>query len=229
MSTYVEVFLIGLFGSMHCIGMCGGFVAMYSLKKPAAQPSLPYHAFYNLGRITTYSLLGGIMGFLGSTVAYIGRLKGIPGATLLIAGAVMVLMGLNIAGVLGRGGAFESAEITSRPFFRRAFHRVLAREGVCGTFLLGLLLGFLPCGLLYPIFMNAAASGSFITGMLTMAVFGLGTAPVMLSFGFLVTRIRPRLKLALYRISAVLILLLGFQAFLRGMAFNGWIAPGRFW
>jgi hypothetical protein len=51
----------------------------------------------------------------------------------------------------------------------------------------------------------------------------------MLSFGFLVTRIRPRLKLALYRISAVLIILLGFQAFFRGMAFNGWIAPGRFW
>jgi sulfite exporter TauE/SafE len=77
--------------------------------------------------------------------------------------------------------------------------------------------------------MNAAASGSFITGMLTTAVFGLGTAPAMLSFGFLVTRIRPRLKLALYRISAVLIILLGFQAFFRGMAFNGWIAPGRFW
>lgn len=229
MQTYLEIFLIGLLGSMHCIGMCGGFVAMYSLKKPAAQPSLPYHALYNLGRITIYSLLGGIMGLLGSTVAYIGGLKGIPGATLLIAGAVMVLMGLNIAGVLGRGGAFESAEITSRSFFRKAFHRILARESVWGTFLLGLLLGFLPCGLLYPIFMNAAASGGFLSGMLTTALFGLGTVPALMSFGYLVTKIRPRLKLLLYRVAAVLIVLLGIQSFLRGMAFNGWIPMGKFW
>ncbi|MEK6698641.1 MAG: sulfite exporter TauE/SafE family protein [Nitrospirota bacterium] len=229
MSTYVEVFLIGFLGSMHCIGMCGGFVAMYSLKKPAVRPSLPYHLLYNLGRIATYSLLGGIMGLLGSTVAYIGELRGIPGATLLIAGAVMVLMGLNIAGILGRGGAFENAEIASRPFFRKALHRILAMESIWGTFLLGFLLGFLPCGLLYPLFINAAAAGSFSSGMFMMAVFGLGTVPALMSFGFLVTKIRPHVKLLLYRVAAILIVLLGIQAFLRGMAFNGWIAPGRFW
>jgi hypothetical protein len=91
------------------------------------------------------------------------------------------------------------------------------------------LLGFLPCGLLYPIFMNAAASGGFLPGMLTMAAFGLGTAPAMLSFGFLVTRLQPHFKLFLYRIAAVLIILLGARALLRGMAFNGWIAHNRFW
>ncbi len=229
LTAYSEVFLIGLFGSMHCIGMCSGFVAMYSLKKPASQPSLPYHLLYNLGRIMTYSILGGVVGYIGSFFSYIGKLRGVPGAVLLIAGTIMVLMGMNIAGVLGKRGLFESAEVTSSGIFRKALHRTLALETVWSTFLLGLLLGLLPCGLLYPIFMTAAASGGFMTGMLTMVVFGLGTVPAMLSFGFFVTRLRPHVRLAFYRVAAVLIILLGAQTLLRGMAFNGWISPGRFW
>ncbi len=229
MQTYIEIFLIGLLGSMHCIGMCGGFVAMYSLKKPAAQPALPYHVLYNLGRVTTYSLLGGVMGLIGSFGAYIGKLRGIPGAVLLIAGVVMILMGMNIAGILGRRGVFENADIASRSFFRKALNRILAMQSVGGTFLLGLLLGFLPCGLLYPLFIQAAASGSFFSGFLIMALFGLGTMPAMMSFGFLVTRIRPKLRLALYRISAVLIVLLGIRTLLRGLSFNGCIPMGKFW
>jgi len=226
---YLEIFFIGLLGSMHCIGMCGGFVAMYSLKKPTTQPTLSYHVLYNLGRITTYSLLGGIIGSIGSFVAYVGEHRGIPGAVLLIAGLFMVLMGLNIAGVLGKRGLFEETGITMTSAFRQTLHRILALESLWGTFLLGLLLGFLPCGLLYPIFMNAAASGGFISGMLIMAIFGLSTVPAMMSFGLLMTHLRPHIKYALYRAAAVLIVLLGMRTILRGMAFNGWIPMGRFW
>ncbi|MGE5173576.1 MAG: sulfite exporter TauE/SafE family protein [Betaproteobacteria bacterium] len=229
MQTYVEIFLIGLLGSMHCIGMCGGFVAMYSFKKPAAQPSLPYHLLYNLGRVTTYSILGGIVGYIGSFAASIGEQRGIPGAVLLLAGALMIIMGLNMAGVLGRRGFFEDTGIAESSFFRRAFHRVLALVSVWGTFFLGLLLGFLPCGFLYPIFMNAAASGGFFSGMSMLAVFGLSTVPALLSLGSLITRIKPHRKVLMYRIAAALIILLGLRTVLRGMSFNGWILPGRFW
>lgn len=229
MSNFIEIFLIGLLGSMHCVGMCGGFVAMYSLKKPTTQPPLLYHILYNLGRITTYSVLGGILGYIGSFVAYAGEHRGIPGAALLIAGSFMVLMGLSIAEVLGKRGLFEDAGITMTSAFRNTLHRILALESVWGIFLLGLLLGFLPCGLLYPIFMNAAASGGFISGMLIMAIFGFSTVPAMMSFGLLMTRLKPHMKRALYRIAAVLIVLLGLRTFLRGMAFNGWIPMGRFW
>ncbi len=226
---YFEIFLIGLFGSMHCIGMCGGFVAMYALKKPAAEPSLPYRLLYNIGRITTYSIIGGTLGYIGSFAASLGKHRGIPGAVLLFSGVVMVLMGLNIAGILGKRGFFEDTGITERTFFRNSLHRILALESVWGALLLGLLLGFLPCGLLYPLFMNAAASGGFINGMLTMLVFGLGTVPAMLSFGYLVSRIQPHMKITLYRIAAVLIVLLGVRSLLRGMAFNGWIPFGKYW
>jgi uncharacterized protein len=228
-SIYIEIFLIGFFGSMHCIGMCGGFVAMYSLKRPSSQPSLPYHLLYNLGRITTYSILGGILGYIGSFAAYTGEHRGVPGAVLLVAGVLMILMGLNIAGMLGRRGLFDDTGITERTFFRKALRNILALESVWGTLLLGLLLGLLPCGLLYPVLMHAATSGGFISGMVIMLVFGLGTVPAMFSFGILVSRIQPHRKLFLYRIAAVLIIILGLQSLLRGMAFNGWIAHGKYW
>ena len=226
MSNYLEIFLIGLLGSMHCIGMCGGFVAMYSLKKPQTQPSLPYHVLYNIGRITTYSLLGGVLGYLGSFAAYVGAHRGIPGVVLLIAGIFMVVMGLNIAGVLGKKGLFEETGITRTAVFRHTLHRILALDSVWGNFLLGLLLGFLPCGLLYPIFMHAAASGAFSSGMIIMAVFGLSTLPALMGFGFLVTRVQPHIKQTLYRVAAVFIVLLGLRTFLRGLSFNGWIPLG---
>ncbi len=229
MHAYLEIFLIGLLGSAHCIGMCGGFVAMYSLKKPVARPSLAYHLLYNLGRITTYTLIGGVLGSIGSFIAYVGQHKGIPGVVLLIAGALMIIMGLNIAGVLGKRGLFEEAGITESSFFRKTLHRILDLDSPWATFLLGLLLGFLPCGLLYPIFINAAASGNFFSGAMTMAVFGLGTAPALIFFGFLVTKLQPKMKLALYRLAVVLIILLGLKTLLRGLAFNGWISHNRFW
>lgn len=229
MQNYIEIFLIGLFGSMHCIGMCGGFVGMYSLRRPADATAVHSHLLYNLGRITTYSLLGGILGRIGSFAAYAVHQQGIPGMVLMLAGLLMVVMGLNIAGITGKTGFLEDGGITETSFFRKALHQVLSLRTSWGTFVLGLLLGLLPCGLLYPVLVHAASSGGFLPGALTMAVFGLGTMPAMLSFGHLVSRIGPGRRRSLYRIAAVLIILLGLQSLLRGMAFNGWISHGRFW
>jgi len=227
--TYLQIFLIGLLGGMHCIGMCGGFVAMYSLKKPEERASFPYHALYNAGRITTYSLLGGAVGVLGSFLDQAAQLRGIQSSVLLFAGIVMVLMGLNIAGLFGRGVLIDQSDITKSSVFRSALRTVINMNSVWALFLLGLLLGLLPCGLLYPVLIMAGASGGFLPGVLTMVVFGIGTVPVMMGFGFLVTRIRPHFRRSIYRVAALLIIILGFQSLLRGMALNGWIAPGRFW
>jgi hypothetical protein len=227
--TYLSVFLIGLLGGMHCIGMCGGFVAMYSLRKPAPRPSLPYHLLYNLGRLTTYALLGGVMGLAGSFFSCLGAARGIPGGVLLAAGVAMVLMGLNSAGILGRGELIDGAAVTERGIFRHVLRRILALESHWGVYLFGLVLGLLPCGLLYPVFFSAAASGGMLSGALTMLAFGLGTVPAMLSLGMFVTGLRPHFRRTLYRLAALLIVLLGIQTVLRGMAFNGWIPPGPLW
>lgn len=227
--TAPPLFLIGLLGGMHCVGMCGGFVAMYSLRKPLTTPSLPYHLLYHLGRLTTYALLGGLMGLAGSFFSWFAAARGVPGAVLLVAGFVMVLMGLKSAGLLGRGELTDGTGITEQGVFRRALRRTLAVESPWGVYLFGLVLGVLPCGLLYSVLLSAAASGGMLPGMALMLVFGLGTVPALLSLGVIVTGIRPHLRWALYRTAAILITLLGIQTLLRGLAFNGWIPPGPLW
>jgi len=229
MTTYLEIMLIGLLGSMHCIGMCGGFVAMYSLKKTDPRMSLVNHVLYNLGRITTYALLGGLLGSLGSFAAYAGELRGIPGAVLLIAGMLMVLMGLNLSGILGKGGLFELDDAAGSNLFRAVFRNIVALDSAWGIFLLGLLLGFLPCGLLYPVLMIAASGNDPVSGMLLMIVFGLSTVPALLSFGVLMTHVSSRVRNILFRSAGVIVVLIGIRTVLRGMAFNGWISHARFW
>ncbi len=214
---------------MHCIGMCGGFVAMYSLRRQERTLSVSLHALYNLGRITTYALIGGLLGTAGSFSTYMANYRTIPGAVLLMAGTVMVLMGLNMTGVLGKRELFETDAISDMPIFRRSLHAALAIESEWGMYLFGVLLGFLPCGLLYPIFIQAAVSGGFSSGFATMIAFGFGTLPAMMAFGWAVARFNPYLRLLLYRIAAGFIILLGFRAVLRGMSFLGWIPAGRFW
>ncbi len=228
MTDYLEFFIIGLLGSGHCIGMCGGFVAMYSLRRPGGLPSVLPHALYNAGRIVTYSLLGGLFGLAGRFVETFGRVRGIHGAALLTAGVLMIFMGLNMAGVFSRE-LWTDIKITSSPLFRRTLHRILSMESVRATFLLGLLLGLIPCTLVYSMELNAAVSGGPISGMLAMLAFGLGTAPALAGFGFIVTKLRPKFRLILYRTAAVLIILNGLQTFMMGLSFNGWIAPSRFW
>lgn len=227
-TDYLEFFIIGLLGSGHCIGMCGGFVAMYSLRRPAGLPAILPHALYNSGRIATYVLLGGVFGLAGGFVETFGRVRGLHGAALLIAGVLMIFMGLNMSGVLGRE-AGVNFELTSAPLFRRALRRILSVESVWAVFLLGLLLGLVPCTLVYSMELNAAVSGGPASGMLAMLAFGLGTAPALAGFGFTVTKLRPGFRLMLYRAAAILILLNGLQTFMMGLSFSGWIPPGRFW
>ncbi len=226
---YLEIFLIGLFGSMHCIGMCGGFVAMYSMKTKAGKPSPHHHILYNIGRTTTYSLLGGTIGFAGSFTAYLATYRAIPGAALLAAGAFMIIMGMNIAGLMGGRSPSAEGEIATSPVFRKLLRAVLSLDSRISVFLFGMFLGLLPCGLLYPVLISAAVSGSFTSGMFTLAVFGVGTTPALLFFGYLMSKLQPHMRLFLYRMAAFIIIILGIQTLLRGMAFMGWISAGRFW
>lgn len=214
---------------MHCIGMCGGFVAMYSFRRPGRSASLSLHSLYNLGRITTYALIGGLLGAVGSFSSSLAKYKTIPGVVLLLAGTLMILMGLNLAGFLGRRGYLESDAISDMPLFRRSIHTALAIESDWGVYFFGILLGFLPCGLLYPVFIQAALSGGFLSGLLTMAVFGFGTIPAMMAFGWAVAQVSSHLRLILYRIAAGIIVLIGLRTVLRGMSYLGWIPAARFW
>lgn len=215
MEEYLAVFLIGLLGGFsHCIGMCGGFVMTYSLKL-TENPSHNNHNFlqkffphllYNSGRVFTYTILGEIFGILGSTLGFILAFKNFQGGLMLFAGIIMIVMGLDFAGFIPAHKPDTFPGINKfknlvQALFRRVNHR--------NIFGLGVVLGFLPCGLVYAIGAKAAATQSFIGGGLTMLFFGLGTFPAMILTGLTAHLISEKLRSRLYKIAAILVIVLG--------------------
>lgn len=207
--------LLGGFG--HCIGMCGPLVASYALAGnygPArtVARSLPAHLLYNAGRILTYAVIGAVMGLSGSFLNIAGRLAGIQNAVAACAGILMIVMGLGIAGVWGKHGWIERHNIT----VLRAARRLQLSSSPLRYFGLGLVLGLLPCGLSYTIFIAAAGTGGAIAGMTTALLFGLGTLPAMLAFGAVLSTLSARLRGGVYRAGGVLVIIMGVYFLYRG-------------
>jgi sulfite exporter TauE/SafE len=202
--------LLGGFG--HCIGMCGPIVATYSLNLKGRY--LP-HLLYNLGRITTYTIIGGIMGLTGSFVGVVKFIKGLQNITMAFAGIMMVLMGLGIGGWLPFLKGKNAPSLI--PFIARAMRSISEVKTISAFYPMGVILGFLPCGILYTAFIAAAGVGmesgnqieGFLKGMLMLFLFGVGTFPSLFLFGKFVSVIGEKLRGKLYKGSAILIILMG--------------------
>lgn len=223
---YLLLFLAGLTSAPHCVGMCGGFVASCSLRWREARRGassrfglLRAHAAYHLGRLTTYGLLGALMGEAGSFVRAAGRLAGWQDLAAALAGALMIAWAL--ARLRGRT-LFEAPSLSPLrwPRARRLVRSLLAQPTLPSAVLLGSLLGFLPCGLLASMEIRAAGTGRPLAGLLTMLAFGLGTVPGLGAFGAtsaLAAARRERLD----RLGALLVGLAGLLSLLRGLADSG--------
>ena len=190
----VAAFLVGLLGGVHCVGMCGGIVGALTMTLPAATRSdtrgmLPYLAAYNAGRIASYGLAGALVGGLGFLAAHLGDLHLAQRALAVLAGALMIALGLYLGGwwrgvvALERGGAVLWRRL--EPVGRR-FLPVRTPARALG---LGLVWGWLPCGLVYSVLVWALASGSAAAGAGLMLAFGLGTLPTLLLLGTLAGRL----------------------------------------
>ncbi|HSM91990.1 MAG TPA: sulfite exporter TauE/SafE family protein [Anaeromyxobacteraceae bacterium] len=203
-------------GAGHCVAMCGPVVASLGLAAPAgrgtlaaAARALPYH----LGRVTTYGLLGALMGLTGSFVNVAGRLAGFSDVVAALAGALMLAFGLGAAGVAGpleRLTARASTRLTSAA-------RALLAGGAGQLYPLGLALGFLPCGLSWTAFLGAAATGGPVPGLLSALAFGLGTVPGLLAAGWLAAAFGQRARGVLYRAGGALVAAMGLLFLLRGL------------
>jgi len=219
--------LTGFLGSSHCLGMCGGFVLLYSSKYQGRSSTL-LHLSYNLGRILAYCLIGAAMGALGSFVETASHLKGFQGITLLLASILMILAGFSMLAHIGLSppGWLNLSNYRS---FRNIIGIVLRPGLAVSIFPFGFLLGFLPCGLVYTIAIRAAAGGSAFKGGLIMASFGLGTLPAMIGFGFLSRYLTTRLREKIYLLAAVPVILMGVRGILRWAAISGRMEHGLFW
>ncbi len=204
-----------LVGFGHCAAMCGPLVGSLAL---AAAPSgarrtlggqLAYHA----GRLTTYALVGAVMGATGAFVNLAGRLAGLQDAIGIGAGLLLVVVGLSAAGLLTAPRRLE-ARLSAR--LGRLVRALLEGGGPGRLYPVGLALGLLPCGASWTAFLAAAGAGSLPGGLLLALAFGVGTLPALLLVGALATATGSRLRGVLYRAGGVVVALLGLVFLLRG-------------
>jgi len=206
---------LGGFG--HCVAMCGPLVGALGISAPPGIPArraLAPQLAYHLGRITTYGLIGALMGLFGSFVNVAGRLAGLQDVVAVLAGALMIAMGIGAA---SHSLWVKSAEGRVAARIVSAVRKLAGHEAPARAYPLGLALGFLPCGLSYSAFAASAATGSPARGLLLALTFGAGTLPALLLAGAVVAVLSARARGLLYRLGGALVALLGLLFVLRGL------------
>lgn len=220
---YGMLFIIGVITSFHCVAMCGGINLSQCIKQDsedeggsrpgALRPSL----LYNLGRVISYTVIGGIVGALGSVISFSGGFKGI---VQLIAGVFMVIMGINMLGFF--------------PWLRRlaprmpeAFARKIDSQKARSKspFYVGLLNGLMPCGPLQAMQLYALSTSSPVKGAISMLLFSLGTVPLMFGLGALGSLLSKRFTHKVMTAGAVLVVVLGVSMFSNGWSLSGITFP----
>ncbi|MDF2675342.1 MAG: heavy metal transport/detoxification protein [Clostridiales bacterium] len=216
-ASYFVLFVVGVLTSIHCVGMCGGIMLSQSVnlssdtnnsgllnKLEAIRPAF----LYNVGRVISYTLLGGIVGALGSVLSLTTQMQA---ALQIFAGIFMIIMGLNMSGF---------------KFFRK-FHIKLPwstcsiKRKSNAPFIVGLLNGFMPCGPLQTMQIYALGTGSAFKGSMSMFIFALGTVPLMLTFGVLSGLLSKGYTKKLLKFGGIFIVVLGLIMGQRGLSLAG--------
>jgi len=212
--SYGVVFLVGVLTSFHCVFMCGGIAVSQSISESKHHNTMKSTLSYNIGRIISYTLIGGVVGGIGSLVMVSDQFRG---AVTIGAGVFMLLFGLKFLGIV------------KLPKFKNKYKAVninTEKDRYHNNFVIGLLNGFMPCGPLQTIQLYALSTGSFLVGATSMFVFALGTAPLMLGVGIFTSRINRSQGAKLLKISALAVMLLGVVMFNRGLSLYGLSLPG---
>ena len=186
-NPFLALFIVGLLGGGHCAGMCGGIVGALSMQGPQGAASVPIHIAYNLGRIASYAAAGLVAGLLGQAVGSLGSLQT---GLYVFAQLMLIAMGIYLLGLTQSLAWLERSGQGVWQRIQPLTARFLPVRGVAQAFPLGLLWGWLPCGLVYSALTTALASGSAGKGAMLMLAFGLGTLPNLLLAGLLLARFR---------------------------------------
>jgi sulfite exporter TauE/SafE len=192
-SGAVIALVVGLLSAAHCVGMCGGIVGAlgFSLKPTIRQHRhrlLALTLAYNAGRVLSYAVAGALLGSVGVALGESWAFVGVLLRT--VAALVTVAVGLYLMGIWSRLAAIERL---GEPIWRAVEplgRRLLPIKSFGRAFAFGLVWGWLPCGLVYAMLLNAPAQGGALAGGLYMAMFGIGTLPVMVGSGLVVVGLR---------------------------------------
>ena len=204
----------------HCIGMCGGIVVAYTSSKIDQKSSYAQqtasHLAYNFGRVTTYAILGAIFGFIGQVIAFTPTTKGI---LFLLTGLLMILAGLSL---LGNLKFLNSAEwsVSKYSWYQHSFKKLIVSKSYLSFYLLGMLNGIIPCGLVYSFAIFAASTATPLGGALVMATFGLATIPALFFLGFVTKFLQKgNLRGTMMKLAALLVIIYGVFTLYKGYNF----------
>lgn len=203
--TFFTLFLLGFFGGTHCVGMCGGLSSAFALQLPPHLNRLGLIVLLNLGRISSYVLIGLIVGLVGQIGISLDDTRWLQNGLYVAANILLLLLGLYLAGL---STAATQIERIGRPIWKRLnpiLNRLLPIKSVPACFGVGMLWGWLPCGLVYSASLYALGSGNAVQGGLYMLAFALGTLPNLLAMGVFAAQLKTLLQRRAIRLCAGLL------------------------
>jgi uncharacterized protein len=237
-SVLISAWLVGALGGLHCLAMCGGFIAATSARDAgvaAPTPLLPAatvlrrEAAYHGGRIATYTLLGAAFGTAGVVAMNAAALAPLQRTFYFVANLFLVLLGLSLVGRSWRIPLLQSAGSRMFGAILPAVKPFLHQPGMTGRVVLGLVWGLVPCALVYSVLPLALFAGGPVQGAAVMLAFGIGTTPNLLALGMLVRRGRGILDAKALRCAAAAILIaFGVLGLWRVHAADGALTQGPF-
>ncbi len=224
--SFLAVFLVGLLGGVHCLGMCGSIVGIFTTQVPQNQARWPFHLAYSSGRMASYAVAGALVGAVGHAGLLMRDAVPVQHLLFALSSLMLIALGLYLAGVWG---AVRRIEQLGGGLWKRLQPytiKLLPVNTVPRALGLGVLWGWLPCGLVYSVLITALASGSAMQGALIMLAFGLGTLPNLLAIGLFWESIKGWVQSSRVRLAAgSLVVLFGvYGLFKVGYTFavHGW-------
>lgn len=212
LQLFFVAFMIGIVGSFHCVGMCGPLALSLPLSNSSAFAKLSGALIYNAGRVITYSAFGLLFGLIGQTASLFGFQQWLS----IIAGALIILFiilpkkyKLQLTAAKYTNGFFAR--------LRQRLGQLFTQKNNASLFVIGLLNGMLPCGLVYMAVAGAIAAGDVVSSVLFMAAFGLGTLPIMWSVAFFGNYVGVSLRQKIRRAYPFMMALMATLLILRGM------------
>jgi sulfite exporter TauE/SafE len=206
-------FILGFLGSLHCLGMCGPLIIALPGRSENTLDSIIENLLYNFGRIFTYSTLGGIFGYLGSSLPLAGYQTKVS-----LALGIIILVVYFSKGKLSKYTSKISIINKISLKFRFLFGRTIQGQGKLNKVIIGIFNGLLPCGLVYVAIASSIAFADFYKGSMYMLLFGLGTLPMMFSIYFMRSLVGAKFKQKLNKVVPAAVLILSTLLILRGLS-----------
>ncbi len=205
-------FLIGFLGSFHCVGMCGPIVLALPTGNQSNFSLILSRVLYNFGRIITYSFFGAVFGFFGRGITFVG-FQQFASIGIVIIILIYYLMPSRFKGKLSTSAPYQLLS----SFVKGAFKRITKSGSPFSMLLFGIINGFLPCGFVYVALAGAITTGNALSGAVSMALFGLGTTPIMLGTALVGKFISGKVRRTMNKLIPVFAIILAIIFILRGL------------